>query len=366
MKPRILESGSGISLRNEIWASDQWRALFGFALSERLELVDILQRVHPEDREPFEQTLANVLERGGDYETQYRILLPDGRTRWISSYGRVERNSSDKPALVCGVSRDITAHKQAELELHERRGELAHLSRVTMLGELSGSLAHELNQPLTAILSNAQAAQHYLADGTPDMAQVREILADIVAEDERAGEVIRRLRLLLKKGEIHQEALDANELVIEILKLSRSDLTSRGVAVESTFAPGLPAIRGDRVQLQQVLLNLVMNACDAMADNDAQDRRLTVRTAPAGDEGVRIEISDVGHGLPADGAERVFERYFTTKPHGLGLGLSVCRTIITAHGGTIGAANNEGARREVLLHAAAKWRGTRGEWRVEN
>jgi len=326
--------------RNEIWASDHWRSLFGFAKAERLEFDGILQRLHPEDREPLNQTLANALARGGAYETEYRILLPDGRVRWISSRGRVECNGDGKPAFVRGVSLDITARKLAELELHERRGELAHLSRVTMLGELSGSLAHELNQPLTAILSNAQAAEHYLAEDAPDLAQVREILADIVAEDERAGEVIRRLRLLLKKGEVQQQALDVNEVVIEVLKLARSDLTSHGVTVETTLATDLAPIRGDGVQLQQVLLNLVMNACDAMAGNDAKDRRLTLRTRAAGAAGVRIEVSDVGCGLPAGGAEQVFERYFTTKPHGLGLGLSVCRTIITAHGGTLDAANN--------------------------
>ena len=164
--------------------------------------------------------------------------------------------------------------------MHERRGELAHLSRVTMLGELSGSLAHELNQPLTAILSNAEAAEHYLAEATPDLAQVREILADIVAEDERAGEVIRRLRMLLKKGEIEFRTLDANEIVLEVMKLARSDMTSHGVTVETALEPDLAPIRGDRVQLQQVLLNLVMNASDAMAGNDAMDRRLTVRTHP--------------------------------------------------------------------------------------
>ena len=344
--------------RNEIWASGQWRDLFGFGKEERLELANILERVHPEDRESFGRTLASVVARGGRYEIEYRVALADGQTRWISSYGRVECNGSGKPVIVRGVSRNITARKEAEEELRERQGELAHLSRVTMLGELSGSLAHELNQPLTAILSNAQAAEHYLTEGTPDLAQVREILADIVAEDERAGEVIRRLRLLLKKGEIQEQVLDVNKLVTEVLNLSRSDLTSRGVNVATIFGQGLPEIRGDHVHLQQVLINLVMNACDAMAANDAQDRHLTVRTAPSGNEGVRIEISDVGHGLPADGAERVFERYFTTKPHGLGLGLSVCRTIITAHGGTLGATNN--AERGATFFCTLPYGGERG------
>ena len=242
--------------------------------------------------------------------------------------------------------------------MYERRGELAHLSRVAMLGELSGSLAHELNQPLTAILSNAQAAQRYLAKDTPNLAEVREILADIVSEDERAGEVIRRLRLLLTKGEVQQQALDANEVVLEVLKLVRSDLATHGVTVETALAPNLPRTRGDRVQLQQVLLNLVMNACDAMAGNEPRDRRLTVRSLSVGDAGLRIEVSDVGRGLPDGEPERVFERYYTTKPHGLGLGLSVCRTIITAHGGTLNAVNNpdRGATFSCVLGGAASSR----------
>lgn len=326
--------------RHEIWASDRWRDLLGFAPTEELQIELILSRLHPEDREPIRRALAQAIDGGGHYEREYRVVLPDGRLRWIDSRGRVEFDHGGKPVLARGVSVDITERKRAEAELHERRGELAHLSRVTMLGELSGSLAHELNQPLTAILSNAQAAQRYLAKDPPNLAEVREILADIVSEDERAGEVIRRLRLLLKKGEVQQRVLDANEVVLEVLKLVRSDLASHGVTVETQLAPDLAATFGDRVQLQQVLLNLVMNACDAMAGNEARDRHLTLRTRPAGDGEVRIEVSDVGCGLPDGDPERVFERYYTTKLHGLGLGLSVCRTIITAHGGMLGAMNN--------------------------
>lgn len=337
-------AGLGVWIRDlqgdEMWASDQWRALFGFNGTERLKLADFWQKLHPEDREPVRQIFAGAVERGGRYETEYRVLRADGRVRWIASRGRVECNGDGQPIRVRGASVDITRRKRAELELHERRGELAHLSRVAMLGELSGSLAHELNQPLAAILSNAQAAEHYLDNGAPDLAQVREILADIVSEDDRAGEIIRRLRLLLKKGEVQQHAVDANEVVREVLKLARSDLMSLGVIVQTELAPDLPAIRGDDVQLQQVLLNLVVNACDAMRENDPKDRRLSVRTSTV-EEGVQIEVGDIGHGLPADGAEKVFERFFTTKPHGLGLGLSVCRSIVAAHGGTLIALNNE-------------------------
>jgi C4-dicarboxylate-specific signal transduction histidine kinase len=237
---------------------------------------------------------------------------------------------------------DIAPRKHAELEMARQRGELAHLSRVAMLGELSGSMAHELNQPLTAILSNAQAAQRYLARETPDLAELNAILTDIVTQDERAGEVIRRLHLLLKKGEFQKRSLDANEVVFEVLKLLRSDLTNHGVTVETQLAPGLPPLCGDRVQLQQVLLNLVLNASDAMAENAAPDRRITVRTLREGEGGLRIEVSDLGRGLPPGEADMAFEPFFTTKPHGLGLGLSVCRTIINAHGGSLGVANNPG------------------------
>jgi two-component system sensor kinase FixL len=266
----------------------------------------------------------------------------------VMSRGRPHFRQDGSVDRLMGVSVDISDRKHAEAELNERRSELAHLSRVTMLGELSSSIAHELNQPLTAILSNAQAAQRYLAIDAPNLAEVREILADIVTQDERAGEVIQRLRLLLKKGEVQQQTLDANEVVREALRLIRGDLANQGVTVETHFAADLVRVCGDRVQLQQVLLNLVMNACDAMAENEPRDRRLTLRTLPEPGAGVRIEVSDVGRGLPDGGAERAFERFFTTKPHGLGLGLSVCHTILAAHGGSLRAKNN--ARRGATFH----------------
>jgi PAS domain S-box-containing protein len=243
---------------------------------------------------------------------------------------------------------DITERRRLELEAVERRNELAHLSRVAMLGELSGSLAHELNQPLAAILSNAQAALRFLENNTVDLGEVRSILADIAEDDKRAGEVIRRLRGLLKKEEIHQDSLDMNEVVTEVLKLVRSDLLNRNVIVDTAFAPDLPPVLGDRVQLQQVVLNLVVNACDAMQDNAMLDRRLVVRTD--GVDGTRLEVTvaDRGVGIPSDQLERVFEPFVTTKKTGMGLGLAVCRSIINAHGGRIWATNS--ADRGAILH----------------
>jgi nitrogen-specific signal transduction histidine kinase len=236
---------------------------------------------------------------------------------------------------------DITGRKQAELAARLHQQELAHLTRVAMLGELSGALAHELNQPLTAILSNAQAGQRLLAREPVDLAEVRDILHDIAEDDRRAGEVIKRLRAMLKKDEVKSLPLDLNELVEEVIDFSHSDLITRNVALTVELAPALPPVLGDRVQLQQVLLNLVLNACEAMKAKPTWERRLTMATAPDADDGVRVSVVDRGTGIPADELERVFEPFFTTKEHGLGLGLSICRSIVAAHGGRLWAGNNE-------------------------
>jgi len=226
--------------------------------------------------------------------------------------------------------------------VRQNEAELAHLSRVAMLGELSGSLAHELNQPLAAILSNAQAAQRFLARNPGDLGEVRAILQDIVDDDKRAGEVIRRLRALLRKEEVEHHALDVNDVVLEVLRLMRGDLVNRNVSVSTQLAAALPAVTGDRVQLQQVLINLVINGCDALEGEGARERQISVRTRVAGDQ-VEVSVADSGKGIAADSLERVFQPFVTTKVHGMGLGLAVCRTIVTAHAGRIWAARNPGA-----------------------
>jgi PAS domain S-box-containing protein len=325
---------------NQIWGSERWLRLLGFAPDATVTFESLIQRIHPDDRELVERAVRRAVADQSDYAAEYRVVLPDNTQRWVTARGRVYPDTHGKPVRMMGATIDITARKQAELEVQQQRGELAHLSRVTMLGELSGSLAHELNQPLTAILSNAQAAQRFLAHDNADLNEVRDILADIVAEDKRAGEVIRRLRLLLKKGEVQHQPFDLNEAVREVLKLVRSDLVNQGVAVHTELAPALPAVNADRVQLQQVLLNLVMNACDAMAGGPAGDHKLIIRTGLAGNEGIRVSVADRGVGLAPDNLEKAFEPFFTTKVQGMGLGLSVCRTIITAHGGKLWAANN--------------------------
>lgn len=233
---------------------------------------------------------------------------------------------------------DITDRLRQELDTQRQRNELVHMSRVTMLGELSGSLAHELNQPLASILSNAQAAQRFLDRDATDLTEVRSILQDIVDEDKRAGEVIRRLRVLLKKGEVQRLPLNMNEVVKEVLQIVRSDLINHGVSVDLDLAADLPLVEGDRVQLQQVLLNLVMNACDAMATSP--QRLIRVLTSCLDPAWVQVSVEDRGIGIAPDRLTAIFEPFITTKPSGMGMGLAVSRTIVTVHGGKLWASNN--------------------------
>jgi C4-dicarboxylate-specific signal transduction histidine kinase len=213
-----------------------------------------------------------------------------------------------------------------------------------MLGELSGGIAHELNQPLTAILSNAQAAQHLIANKSADPEILVEILRDIIAADQRAGEVIRRLRTLFKRGETQFQPLDVNELVHEVLGIVHGDLVTRSVEIVPELAATLTRIHGDRVELEQVMLNLVINACDAMAGIAPEQRRLTVRTRKVDveDGAVQISFSDCGPGFTPDQYAKLFEPFYTTKPRGLGLGLSISRAIIRAHHGRLWGSSTPG------------------------
>jgi len=252
------------------------------------------------------------------------------------------------------VERTHEERRKHELELHRQRNELAHLSRVMMLGQLSGSLAHELNQPLTAILINAEAAQEFLTPEKLDLDEVRSILQDIVRDDKRAGEVIRRLLVMFQKGEVQQQSLDINEVVQAALKLVQGDLMNQNVVAEVELAADLPKVKGDKVQLQQVLLLLIANGCDAMTGIGPSDRKLTLRTELVPETGVQISVIDRGTGIPPDQMENIFLPFFTTKKNGMGLGLAVCRSIVSAHGGKLCACNKtaKGARFNILLPAA--------------
>ncbi|MDD5321468.1 MAG: ATP-binding protein [Methylococcales bacterium] len=327
-------------VHDEIWSTDKGRTLFGIARTERISFNLFLNSLYAEDREPVRLAVDKSLAGGGDYEGEYRVVLPDEQIRWFATRSHIEFNKLGLPLRMYGVSIDISRRKQAEVDAQKQRYELAHLSRVTMLGELSGALAHQLNQPLAAILSNAQAALRFLAPDAEALNEVRNILEDIVADDKRASDVIQRLRLLLRKDEVQSQPVDVNKVVRKVLKLVHGDLANRNMVANIDLAAQLPAIIGDRVLLQQVLLNLIMNGCEAAAHVEAvEHRQLYIHTLWNGDA-VQVSVCDRGRGIAIDDMEHIFEPFFTTKPKGMGLGLSICRTIINAHNGQLWAVNN--------------------------
>jgi PAS domain S-box-containing protein len=259
---------------------------------------------------------------------------PGSERCWLVSHYPVK----DPLGEVLGVTtvvQEITERKQAE----ETRRELAHASRLTLVGELTASIAHEINQPLGAILSNAEAAEMLLELSPPALDQVREILGDIRKDDRRASEVIRRLRALLRKHEMENQPVDLNEVAADVVLLVRAESRRRGVTVESAPADNLPLVRGDKVHLQQVMLNLVFNGMEAMADRPGA-KRVTVRTALNESGSAEVAVSDTGPGLVADRISRLFEPFFSTRKEGMGLGLSIARSLVQAHGGQIWAENN--------------------------
>jgi two-component system, cell cycle sensor histidine kinase and response regulator CckA len=256
--------------------------------------------------------------------------------------------------MAADIARIAIEQQRSYQEADAQRRQLAHLNRVATLGELSGALAHELSQPLTAVLTNAQAARHFLNRQPVDVEQIRGALDDIIRNDKRAGAVIDRLRALLRKGESPRQPVDVGEVVREVIDLAVGEFTSRRITVKSALAPASPPVLADRVQLQQVVLNLVLNACDAMNSTHESDRQLMFATR-ADDGFIELAVSDRGPGIPDSQLERVFEPFVTFREQGLGLGLAISRSIVTAHGGSIHAENNAdgGATFRCLLPAAS-------------
>ena len=330
--------------RNEIWASHRWRELFGFNRSEPLEFNAMLQRLHPDDREGFQQAHAMAVAGagGGKYQIDYRVMLPDGSTRWVSSQGRVEFDATGEPFLIRGAIRDVTARKHAEEETQLLRQDIAHAGRVSMMGQLASGLAHEINQPLAAILRNAEAAELFLQHSSPDLDEIRAILSDIRSDDERAGQIIDRLRGQLKRQTLDAGRLDVGALVGEVAALVRIDAATRQVKLDIDVPADLPHVRGDRVQIQQVLLNLLLNGMDALHGTRLEDRRVDVTARLDGAQLIEIAVGDAGQGIPADTLPRIFDPFFTTKPDGMGIGLAVSRTIVEAHSGRLWAENRNG------------------------
>jgi PAS domain S-box-containing protein len=331
-------------LRDESWMNEKGRELFGFAPDERLCREVFLSRVHPEDRRAVDAVVETARLASRKFEVEYRLLRPDGETRWLISRGRYLRNDAGQLSELMGVALDVTAQVKAALEFRLQREELARLGRVALMGELTASVAHELNQPLAAIASNAAAGRRFLAKGAADPKILEEILKDVFADAQRAGNIIQGIRRLVRKGEGNRKSVELNEVILDVLRLLHSDLLGRSATVETKLSPGVSAIQADPVHLQQLLLNLIMNALEAMRHTPVADRRILISTWAANGS-VEVSVRDHGAGLPQEDPEKVFARFFSTKPDGMGMGLTIVRSIVEAYGGELGAENVEdGAR----------------------
>jgi two-component system, LuxR family, sensor kinase FixL len=306
--------------------------------SDSVRLSDLLERIHPDDRNAVRDAIDKALATTDSSEVEYRFVRRDGGVRWIASRGKLLPDAHGSAQRMIGVFVDITPRKMQELQMRTQQEQLAYLSRISLMGELSGALAHELNQPLAAILLNGQAARCELDKSRPDLDEISQILDDIVSDDQRAGEVIRRLRTLFIKGAVEMKQVAINTCIREVLSLEYNHLVARRVTVNIDLTDELPLVMGDGVQLQQVLLNLIVNACEAMSLNEPRDRRLHVTSTHTDEGGVEISICDCGRGV--EDVDAVFEPFFSTKEKGIGLGLAVSRTIIKAHHGRLWATRN--------------------------
>ena len=328
--------------KDEIWATNARRALVGWPASGKIALTDFVRRLHPEDRDRVQQIIDDAIHSGEDFDSEYRLILPDGVVRWMSTRGSVQFDSAGKPARLLGISMDITARKQAELDAQRGRAELSHLSRVALMGEMSASIAHELNQPLAGILSNAAAGQRFIDRGDVDQREIRELLGDIIADSRRASDVVRGIRGMVKKEKMARRSVDLNEVVTDALRMASPDALLHSCQLETSLDPNLPAIQGDPVQLQQVLLNLAINAFDAMREIPASKRKVVIATQSSGDGTVRTSVRDYGVGVSEEMQNRLFDPFVSTKTEGLGMGLAIVRSIVESHGGTIRAENADG------------------------
>jgi signal transduction histidine kinase len=342
---------------DRIWASPHARSIMGLEEGVALSRDMLLAAIHPADRAGFLEATAAAPSPGDSMDLQVRLVGQDSENRWISIKAHLFRDVHGAIQKVAGYVMDDCNHDRASAELSKLQHRLTHLTRVALLGELSGALAHELQQPLTAILCNAQAAQLMTARESLDVEELREILQEIVSDDQRAGQIIQSLRALLMRGETKFQPVDIAKVVGDVLTFARGALKERNVQVNLRIDESIPAVHGDPIELQQVLLNLVLNACESLGENPARDRRVEIVAGLDDEPGaVRISVLDCGKGIGADQLERVFDPFFTTKESGLGLGLAICQSISVAHGGRLWATNraDRGAAFHFTLPLAAR------------
>jgi PAS domain S-box-containing protein len=330
----VMDANAGFVATNTAF-----QTMLGYS-DEELRHLSLVDLGIEDDRESSRQLLEE-LQRGKrrNYDAVNRFRRKNGTTAWGHIYLSTILGDDAKPRLFIATTMDITARRLAEDAMRAAQSELAQVARLTTMGEMTASIAHEINQPLAAIVANGNAGLRWLANATPDIDEVRATLKRIVNDGHRAGRVISGVRTMCRKGGHAKTIVDVNELVRDVLTLVRGEPDSRGVSVRTELEP-LPQVLADRVQLQQVILNLIMNALDAMASVNGRVRVLRLRSERHEPGGVMVTVQDSGTGIDKKDMDRIFEPFFTTKPHGMGMGLPICRSIVEAHGGRLMASHD--------------------------
>ena len=340
---RLTHTGSWawrVAGRDALHLSEEWYRIYGFDPENGPPAFEqLLQRTHPEDRAKWKEAIDRAIDRKSDYEVEFRILLPDTTIKHVHTVGHPVLNASGDLVQFVGSSTDITERKHAEEALRQAQTDLAHASRVTTMGELTASLAHEVNQPIAAAVTDANTCLRWLMRDQPDLEEAREAASRIVKDATRAADIISRIRLLFKKVSPQRELVDVNEVIREMTILLRNEASRYSISVRTELEADFPLVMGDRVQLQQVFMNLILNAIDAVKDVDGT-RELAIKSQREENDQLLVSVSDTGVGLPAQRADQIFNAFFTTKPHGTGMGLRISRSIVESHGGRLWAADN--------------------------
>jgi len=323
-----------------IW-SDETFQIFGFDRGTSPTIETVIDRTHPEDVERVRQFIEGEPHDGKDYDLEHRLLMPDGSVKYLHVVAHPLKAEAGERAFI-GAVMDVTAAKRAEEAVQEAQAALAHVTRMATLGELTAWITHEVNQPLTGIVTNGAACLRWLDKAPPALDEARRSVEDMISDARRASEVIHRIRALSKKTDAEKVPLDINDVIREGSRLVQREAITHGASLRLELAPELPSILGDRVQLQQVIINLVINAIQAMASVTDRPRTLLIRSQKSEDGRVLVAVRDSGTGIEAKSVNKLFKAFFTTKPSGMGMGLSICRTIIEAHSGQVSAANNSG------------------------
>ncbi|HEY0685775.1 MAG TPA: ATP-binding protein [Steroidobacter sp.] len=340
---RISETGSfywDVINNKLMWSRQEYR---NWELDPSLEpmSLNLLPQVHPDDRPMVEERIRRIF-RGEDIpDNEERHIMPDGRIKYMRGSTRVFRYEDGRMECV-GVAQDITRRRLTEQALDKVRSELAHVTRVASLGELAASIAHEVNQPLSGIITNASACLRMLTSSQSDPERAIKAVERIVRDGHRASEVIKRLRNLFRRQDFSAERFNLNEAAQEVISICSHDLQRRRIALSVDLDQALPSVVGDRIQLQQVILNLVLNAADAIGAKDQQTRQITVKTVQSTPGIAQLTVEDTGCGIAPDDLDKIFEAFYTTKPNGMGIGLSVSKSILDRHGGKLWACANEG------------------------